>query len=157
MFNKFLEFRWKSAHFCILNFSFKIVLFDRISSIWHSVSSTDETLRSSLYFQPSSQCWNHLVVKHCVSCLIHCILQQECALRTAHAGNPSFVMPKLPYTSRATSKCTCIIIIVIFSEGHCRIYCIIIALTWESFIVSPGLKNVFRQLGNHGWFYFRHY
>ena len=48
MFNECLEIRIKSARFCILNSSFKIYfIWEVISSIRHSVSSTDETPRSS--------------------------------------------------------------------------------------------------------------
>ena len=65
-----LEIRWKTAHFCILNFFFKIYfVWEVISSIQHSVSSRDETPRSwskilscASYFQLSSPCfiwwWN---------------------------------------------------------------------------------------------------
>ena len=117
MFNECLDIGWKTAHFCILNFSFKnYFVWEEISNIRHSVSSPDETPRSSSkilryasYFQLSSRCfiwwwntashvwyitWNtskfvkntplrvvfstlfsvfHLVMKHCVSCLIYYI------------------------------------------------------------------------------------
>ena len=70
MFNECLEIRWKTAHFCILNFSFQNhFVWEVILSIRHSVSSPDETPRSSSkilrcasYFQLSSRCfiwwWN---------------------------------------------------------------------------------------------------
>ena len=70
MFNECLKIRWKTVHFCILNFFFlNHFVCEVISSIRHSVSSRDETLRSSSkmlrcasYFQLSSQCfiwwWN---------------------------------------------------------------------------------------------------
>ena len=70
MFNECLDIRWKTAHFCILNFSFKNdFVWEEISNIRHSVSSPDETprswskiLRCSSYFQLSSRCfiwwWN---------------------------------------------------------------------------------------------------
>ena len=69
---------WKSDEtllsICILNFSFKNdFVWEEISNIRHSVSSPDETPRSSSkilryasYFQLSS-----LVMKHCISCLIY--------------------------------------------------------------------------------------
>ena len=45
MFNECLDIRWKTAHFCILNFSFKNdFVWEEISNIRHSVSSPDETL-----------------------------------------------------------------------------------------------------------------
>ena len=67
MFNECLDIGWKTAHFCILNFSFKNE--KKISNIRYSVSSPDETPRSSSkilryasYFQLSSRCffwwWN---------------------------------------------------------------------------------------------------
>ena len=66
MFYECLEITWKTADFCILNFPFlNRFVWEVISSIWHSVSSGSETL--------------HLMLD---------ILQQECAQRTAHAGNP---------------------------------------------------------------------
>ena len=70
MFNECLDIRWKTAHFCILNFSFKNdFIWEEISNIRHSVSSPHETPRSSSkilrcasYFQLSSRCfiwwWN---------------------------------------------------------------------------------------------------
>ena len=70
MFNECLDIRWKTAQFCILNFSFKNdFVWEEISNIRHSVSSPDETPRSSSkilrcasYFQLSSRCfiwwWN---------------------------------------------------------------------------------------------------
>ena len=49
MFNECLEIRWKTAHFCILNFSlYNDFVWEVISNIWHSVSSPDETLRLML-------------------------------------------------------------------------------------------------------------
>ena len=115
MFNECLEIRWKTSHFCILDFSlWNHFVWEVISSTPHSVSSPDETpwssskiLRCTSYFQLSSRCfiwwwntashvwyitWNtskfvkntplrvvfstlfsvfHLVMKHCVSCLIY--------------------------------------------------------------------------------------
>ena len=45
MFNECLDIRWKTAYFCILNFSFKNdFVWEEISNIRHSVSSPDETL-----------------------------------------------------------------------------------------------------------------
>ena len=70
MFNECLDIGWKTAHFCILNFSFKNdFVWEEISNIRHSISSPDETPRSSSkilryasYFQLSSRCfiwwWN---------------------------------------------------------------------------------------------------
>ena len=72
MFNECLEIRWKTAQFCVLNFSFwNHFVWEAISSIWHSVSSPDETPRSLskilhcvLYFQLPPWCfirwWNTL-------------------------------------------------------------------------------------------------
>ena len=65
MFNECLDIGWKTAHFCILNFSFKNdFVWEEISNIRHSVSSPDETPRSSSkilryasYFQLSSRCF----------------------------------------------------------------------------------------------------
>ena len=46
MFNECLEIGWKTAQYCILNFSFKNeFVWEEMSNIWHSVSSPDETLR----------------------------------------------------------------------------------------------------------------
>ena len=46
MFNKCLEIGWKTAHFCIFNFSFlNPFVWEVISSIRYSVLSPDETLR----------------------------------------------------------------------------------------------------------------
>ena len=46
MFNECSDIGWKTAHFCILNFSFKNdFVWEEISNIRHSVSSPDETLR----------------------------------------------------------------------------------------------------------------
>ena len=74
---------WKSDEkllsICILNFSFKNdFVWEEISNIRHSVSSPDETsprssskiLRCASYFQLSQSVF-HLVMKHCVSCLIY--------------------------------------------------------------------------------------
>ena len=48
MFNECLDIGWKTAHFCILNFSFKNdFVWEEISNIRRSVSSPDETPRSS--------------------------------------------------------------------------------------------------------------
>ena len=70
MFNECLEIRWKTAQFCVLNFSFwNHFVWEAISSIWHSVSSPDETPRSLskilhcvLYFELPPWCfirwWN---------------------------------------------------------------------------------------------------
>ena len=72
MFNECLEIRWKTAHFCILTCNtalYNHFVWEVISSIRHSVSSPDETPRSSSkilrctsYFQLSSNCfiwwWN---------------------------------------------------------------------------------------------------
>ena len=70
MFNECLVIRWKTAHFCNLNFSFKNhFVWEVISSDRHSVSSPDKTpgtsskiLRCALYFELSSRCfiwwWN---------------------------------------------------------------------------------------------------
>ena len=79
MFNECLEIRCKTAHFCILYFSFQNhFVWDVISSIQHGVSSPDETpwslskiLHCASYFQLSSQYFMHLVMKHCFSCLIY--------------------------------------------------------------------------------------
>ena len=72
MFNECLEIRWKTVQFCVLNFSFwNHFVWEAISSIWHSVSSPDETPRSLskilhcvLYFQLPPWCfirwWNTL-------------------------------------------------------------------------------------------------
>ena len=78
MFNECLDIRWKTARFCILNFSFKNdFVWEEISNIRHSVSSPDDTPRSSSkilrcasYFQLSSRVF-HLVMKHCISCFIY--------------------------------------------------------------------------------------
>ena len=73
---------WKSDEtllsICILNFSFKNdFVWEEISNIRHSVSSPDETPRSSSkilrcasYFSTLFSVF-HLVIKHCISCLIY--------------------------------------------------------------------------------------
>ena len=84
MFNECLVIRWKTAHFCILNFSFKNhFVWEVISSDRHSVSSPDKTPGTSSKNTPLRVVFStlfsvfHLVMKHCVSCLIyymkHCV------------------------------------------------------------------------------------
>ena len=49
MFNECLDIRWKTAYFCILNFSFKKdFVWEEISNIRHSVSSPDRIFNSLL-------------------------------------------------------------------------------------------------------------
>ena len=79
MFNGCLEMRWKTANCCILNFSFyNYFVWEVISSIWHNVSSPDETPWSSSkifwcasYFKLSSQCfiwwWNTASHAWCIT------------------------------------------------------------------------------------------
>ena len=66
---------WKSASLISPS---KMIFWEVISSIRHSVPSPDETPRSSSkivrcasYFQLSSQLVFHLVMKHCVWCLTY--------------------------------------------------------------------------------------
>ena len=80
MFNECLVIRWKTAHFCNLNFSFKNhFVWEVISSDRHSVSSPDKTPGTSSKNTPLRVVFLtlfsvfHLVMKHCVSCLIYYI------------------------------------------------------------------------------------
>ena len=81
MFNECLEIRWKTAHFCILDFSFQNhFVWEVLLSIRHSVSSSDAVNTSkfvkntplrvvfSILFSAF-----HLVMKHCISCFIYYI------------------------------------------------------------------------------------
>ena len=56
MFNKCLEISFKTAHFCILNFSFQShFVREVISSMRCSVSSPDETVRRELEIQSAAE------------------------------------------------------------------------------------------------------
>ena len=63
MFNECLDIAWKTAHFCILNFSFKNdFVWEEISNIQHSVSSPDETLRLMFdIFNPGQNILGHVI------------------------------------------------------------------------------------------------
>ena len=95
MFNECLEIRWKTGPFCNLNFSFYTdFVWDVISSIGPSVSSPNESPRSSskillrVVFYTLFSVF-HLVMKHCVSCLIYYFIV---VLRTWTEDNAHTIM-----------------------------------------------------------------
>ena len=87
---------WKSDEtllsICILNFSFKNdFVWEEISNIRRSVSSPDETPRSSSkilrYVFSTLFSVFHLVMKHCVSCLIYYLKKNDATFTISHAGH----------------------------------------------------------------------